>query len=211
MQRPPPRRGPRDWTSSCSVDRRGAGRLPERACRRAPTRCSTTSSGPGCSTRKSIASPSATAAPGARADVETTEFVHNPFGHGWHVRRPAFDESLRERLRTLGVRVRSGARVAGHAWMGDHWRIGLDDPAGTAIRARAIVDATGRGARIARSQGAHRRRLDRLVAAYWLLDGQPTHRTTSARRWLRRSRTAGGTPRRCPGVGASWPSSPTPI
>jgi flavin-dependent dehydrogenase len=103
------------------------------------------------------------------ADVEATEFVHNPFGHGWHVRRSALDESLRDRLRTLGVRVRSSARVAGQAWMGDHWRIGLDDRAGTAIRARAIVDATGRGARIARCQGAHRRRLDRLVAAYWLL------------------------------------------
>jgi flavin-dependent dehydrogenase len=115
------------------------------------------------------------------AGVEATEFMHNAFGHGWHVRRPALDESLRDRLRTLGVRVRSGARVATQAWMGGHWRIGLHDRAGTAIRARAIVDATGRGARIARSQGAHRRRLDRLVAAYWLLDvteAQDNDRTT---------------------------------
>jgi flavin-dependent dehydrogenase len=103
------------------------------------------------------------------ADVETADFVHNPFGHAWHVRKPAFDEALRARIRTLGVRVRSGVRVAGQAWTGDHWRIELDDHARTAIRARAIVDATGRGARIARSRGAHRHRLDRLVAAYWLL------------------------------------------
>lgn len=102
-------------------------------------------------------------------DVEVTEFVHNPFGHGWHVDRPTLDESLHDRLRALGVRVRSGARVAGQAWSTDHWRIGLDDHASTAIQARAIVDATGRRARIARSQGARRRRLDRLVAAYWML------------------------------------------
>jgi len=103
------------------------------------------------------------------ADVEATQFVDNPFGHGWHVDRPALDESLLDRLRTLGVRVRSGARVAGQEWTDDQWRICLNDHPGTAIRARAIVDATGRGARIARSQGARRRRLDRLVAAYWML------------------------------------------
>jgi len=45
-------------------------------------------------------------------DVDVTEFVHNPFGHGWHVDRPTLDESLHDRLRALGVRVRSGARVA---------------------------------------------------------------------------------------------------
>jgi flavin-dependent dehydrogenase len=103
------------------------------------------------------------------ADVEATEFMHNPFGHGWHVDRPTLEESLHDRLRTLGVRVRSDVRVAGQSWTGDQWRIGLDDHSGTAIRARAIVDATGRGARIARSQGTRRRRLDRLVAAYWML------------------------------------------
>jgi len=103
------------------------------------------------------------------ADVEATDFVDNPFGHGWHVDRPALDESLHDRLRTVGVRVRLGARVVGHAWTGDQWRIALHEHAQTSIRARAIVDATGRGARIARSQGARRRRLDRLVAAYWML------------------------------------------
>jgi flavin-dependent dehydrogenase len=102
-------------------------------------------------------------------DVEATEFVHNPFGHGWHIDRPVLEASLHDRLRTLGVRVRSGARVAGQAWTGDGWRIALDDHAATVTRARAIVDATGRAARIARSRGARRRRLDRLVAAYWML------------------------------------------
>jgi flavin-dependent dehydrogenase len=102
-------------------------------------------------------------------DVEATEFVHNPFGHGWHVDRLMLEQSLHDRLRSLGVRVRSEARVTCQAWTGEEWRIGLDDQPGIAIQARAIVDATGRGARIARSQGARRQRLDRLVAAYWVL------------------------------------------
>ena len=65
--------------------------------------------------------------------------------------------------------------------MGDHWWARLADPPGTTVRARAIVDATGRAARIARSQGARRRRLDRLVAAYWMLAarGEPDRDCTT--------------------------------
>ncbi|MBV8956690.1 MAG: tryptophan 7-halogenase [Solirubrobacterales bacterium] len=120
-------------------------------------------------------------------DVEATEFVRNPFGHGWHIDRAALEASLHDRLRTLGVRVRSDVRVTGQAWSADGWRIALDDRDTTVIRAGAIVDATGRAARIARSQGARRRRLDRLVAAYWMLaagdaqDGECTTLVQAAR------------------------------
>jgi flavin-dependent dehydrogenase len=103
------------------------------------------------------------------AELDTTEFAHNPFGHGWHLDRQAFDESLLDRLLTLNVRVRSASRVTRQAWTGDHWKIELDDRSANAIRASAIVDATGRSARIARSQGARRCKLDGLVAAYWML------------------------------------------
>jgi flavin-dependent dehydrogenase len=113
------------------------------------------------------------------ADVEATEFVHNPFGHGWHIDRPALEASLHDRLRTLGVRVRSAARVKRQAWTGEGWRIAVDDHATPVIRASAIVDATGRAARIARSQGARRRRLDRLVAAYWMLAAGDAYQSDS--------------------------------
>ena len=102
-------------------------------------------------------------------DLETTDFVHNPFGHGWHIDRRALEQSLHDRLRTQGVRVRSDARVAGQTWTGGQWQITLDGGQAADIRARALVDATGRAARIARSQGVRKRRLDRLVAAYWML------------------------------------------
>jgi flavin-dependent dehydrogenase len=101
--------------------------------------------------------------------LETTEFMNNPFGHGWHVDRAVLDSSLLDRLRSHGVGVRSDSRVAGQTWADDHWHVWIGDPRAQTVRARAIVDATGRAARIARSQGACRRRLDRLVAAYWML------------------------------------------
>lgn len=101
--------------------------------------------------------------------IDATEFMNNPFGHGWHVDRAALDNSLLDRLRTHGVGVRADARVAGQTWTDDHWHVWLGDQRAPPVRARAIVDATGRPARIARSRGACRRRLDRLVAAYWML------------------------------------------
>lgn len=102
-------------------------------------------------------------------ELDTTEFALNPFGHGWNVDRQAFDVALLGRLRALNVRVRPASRVARQAWTGDHWQVELADRPGSSIRASAIVDATGRCARIARSQGARRCKLDRLIAAYWVL------------------------------------------
>ena len=102
-------------------------------------------------------------------DLETTDFVRNPFGHGWHIDRGELERSLLDRLRTQGVRVRTDVRVTGQAWADDQWRITLTGGSPPEIQARAIVDATGRASRIARSQGVRRRRLDRLVAAYWML------------------------------------------
>jgi flavin-dependent dehydrogenase len=101
--------------------------------------------------------------------LETADFVQNPFGHGWHIDRRMLEQSLLDRLRTQGVRVHSDARLSSQAWAGDRWRITLAGESHPEIHARALVDATGRAARIARSQGVRKRRLDRLVAAYWML------------------------------------------
>ena len=103
------------------------------------------------------------------SELETTDFIDNPFGHGWHIDRRELEQSLLGRLDALGVRVRSDSRVAAQHWAGDHWRLTLAGESPGEIRAHAIVDATGRPARIARACGARRHRLDRLVAAYWLL------------------------------------------
>ncbi len=102
------------------------------------------------------------------ADLERTDFMLNPLGHGWHVDRRALDASLLRSLRAQGVRVRRATRVAHCSRDGASWEVAFDGKR-SGVRARAIVDATGRAARVARSQGARRARLDRLVAVYWLL------------------------------------------
>lgn len=99
------------------------------------------------------------------------DFMLNPLGHGWQLDRPALDTALLASVAATGTRVAKHARVADQEWTGDEWEVQLFAGASERpLRARAVIDATGRAARIARSQGARRRRLDRLVAAYWLLD-----------------------------------------
>ena len=80
-------------------------------------------------------------------ELETADFVFNPFGHGWHVRRPAFDAALLDAVRTMGVRV-------------------LERRLRTAPAAAFVIDASGRSARIARTRGARRMRSDGLVAVF---------------------------------------------
>src|SRR5207248_3102500 len=102
--------------------------------------------------------------------LDSLDFMENPLGHGWQVDRRSLDASLAQSLRERGVRVRSDSRIAAASWSSERWEIELGGEKATRLRARVLIDATGRAARIARSQGARRRRLDRLVAAYWRLD-----------------------------------------
>ena len=71
------------------------------------------------------------------------ESMLNPFGLGWHLDRRRFDRMLRDAAVVAGARpIELGAVLP---------------------PAALVVDATGRGARIARRRGAERRRTDRLV------------------------------------------------
>jgi flavin-dependent dehydrogenase len=95
-------------------------------------------------------------------ELETTDFMLNPLGPGAHVDRRAFDAALLVALREAGVRV-------------------IDTVAPPDVAARLLVDATGRTACVARSRGVRRRRLDRLVAAMWVLErgDEPADSTTT--------------------------------
>jgi flavin-dependent dehydrogenase len=92
-------------------------------------------------------------------ELETADFVFNPLGHGWHLDRPAFDRALLDAVRGLGAHVAERRRSAEG-------------------EARFVIDATGRSSRIARSRGARRRRLDRLVAV-WRQGGARTGTVTT--------------------------------
>ena len=65
--------------------------------------------------------------------------IQNPLGEGWHVDRARFEATLQSVAEQAGVEVRRGAGACVAARDGDGFRV-LD------VRARYVVDASGRGA-----------------------------------------------------------------
>lgn len=88
-------------------------------------------------------------------------FLFSPHGHGWHVDRARFDEMLVNAAADAGARVLRGCRVQDVSRSGSALLIQAEQP----VFVSAVVDATGRVARIAKNLGATRERLDRLVCA----------------------------------------------
>ncbi|HEX6510379.1 MAG TPA: tryptophan 7-halogenase [Chloroflexota bacterium] len=98
-------------------------------------------------------------------EIERRSFIFDAHGHGWHLDRRRFDSSLAGAAADLGVTVLEGQPVI-HCELcrsGD-WRLELRD--GTVISSLAVIDATGRSARIGRLLGARRRVLDHLVGVF---------------------------------------------
>ncbi len=93
--------------------------------------------------------------------VESHSHLTNAYQHGWHVDRRAVDELLAESAQQRGAEVRRGCRVRAIAYDGQAWSLQVG--AGPALRARVVVDATGRQAVLARRLGARRLVFDRLV------------------------------------------------
>ncbi len=99
-----------------------------------------------------------TAAAWGGDEVEARSFLFDPHGNGWHVDRAGFDRMLAEAAVNAGAtpvrsRVRRVVRAPG----------GFLVDAAEPVLATAVVDATGRAARVSRALGARRDRFDRLV------------------------------------------------
>jgi flavin-dependent dehydrogenase len=92
-------------------------------------------------------------------------FVFNPYGTGWHVDRRSFDAFIARMARERGVRLALGSRLqACEPDIKHGWRLRLDSPDSVFdVRARYVVDATGRGATLARRLGATRTFYDQLI------------------------------------------------
>ncbi|MEU0793020.1 NAD(P)/FAD-dependent oxidoreductase [Amycolatopsis sp. NPDC005961] len=93
-------------------------------------------------------------------EVSSQSFLFSPHGTGWHVDRTRFDEMLTTAAARAGAtvfpsRVRRVHRIVG----------GFAVDAAIPAHADAVVDATGRAARISRELGARPARHDRLVCA----------------------------------------------
>lgn len=102
----------------------------------------------------------------------------SPWGYGWHVDRRAFDVMLAQAACAAGAMPYFGTtlvRCAGFAggWMlelrqGAH---GEEQERRQDLRARVVIDASGRAARLASQLGAKRLLFDRLVGVASQFDG----------------------------------------
>jgi flavin-dependent dehydrogenase len=107
------------------------------------------------------------------AEPTDQDHIFHPYGNGWHVDRRAFDHMLVDMAVDAGARLITG--TVGQMLRRDNaWTI---EAGGIVLRARHVVDATGRAARVARRLGARRIALDRLVGVVASL---PPERTTAA-------------------------------
>ncbi|GII58851.1 alkylhalidase-like protein [Planotetraspora thailandica] len=90
-----------------------------------------------------------------------------PYGCGWHVDRPSFDRMLAGAAADAGADLRCGTAGLGCVRLQDgRWQITCverDRASPVVVRARVLVDATGRAAHLARRLGASRVVIDRLV------------------------------------------------
>jgi flavin-dependent dehydrogenase len=101
-------------------------------------------------------------------ELLSNEFLFQTHQVGWRLDRGRFDAMMHEAARAR-VATHMASKVADVTFRDAEWRVRFKD--GTHCTARFLVDATGRGAILARSQGMRARNLDRLVGSVMLFEG----------------------------------------
>ena len=117
-----------------------------------------------------LSSPGIRAAWGSETLVER-DYLFNAYGDGWNLERAAFDRMLADAAAAAGAEFHRNARVSALRRAADGWRARIEHESGEglSVRARLIVDASGRAAAIARLLGGRRVAHDRLIGlAAWL-------------------------------------------
>jgi 2-polyprenyl-6-methoxyphenol hydroxylase-like FAD-dependent oxidoreductase len=96
--------------------------------------------------------------------VETSHLIHTE-GNAWHMNRLRFDAALATAAATRGAVLLTGTRLTDIRPTVGHWELTLDNGARTPTKLRVgfLVEASGRGAGLARRLGARRILFDRLV------------------------------------------------
>ncbi len=107
------------------------------------------------------------------SDVEEyRDFISDPEGCGWHIDRVAFETMLRDQ-----AKIRGAACLFHHPLQDvtPGWHLQCGDV--TNIKARYVVDATGRSAVLARRLGAQRIAADKMVARWCRINSVPETKT----------------------------------
>ena len=103
-------------------------------------------------------------------EIQEHSHLITPWGCGWHVDRVAFDRMLAKAAHAAGTQLLCRTTFLGCQRAGENWELELQyhNEDGSArqrfrIRAKMMIDATGRAARLAPWVGAKRLLFDRLV------------------------------------------------
>jgi flavin-dependent dehydrogenase len=103
------------------------------------------------------------------AELVSNEFLFQAHQVGWRLDRARFDAMMRAAAASRATSM--AARVDTVTREGSEWRLHLGD--GTRHTARFVVDASGRGGTIARTQGVRADTRDRLVGSVMLFADAP--------------------------------------
>jgi flavin-dependent dehydrogenase len=105
------------------------------------------------------------------ARTTVTDHLSNPLGDAWNLDRRTFDDDLRRAVVRLGVELRP-AKLASLERGPGGWVLETPTDRPERLRADMVIDASGRGARVARQLGARQTHGDHLVALWslWLVD-----------------------------------------
>lgn len=99
-----------------------------------------------------------------------TDFILNPYGCGWQLDRRQFEALLLKQAAEAGAKIRMGSGAGRIRREDRSWIIELDDGA---CQCAHLIDASGRGAVVARSLGINRIILDELVSVYCVFAANP--------------------------------------
>ncbi len=100
-------------------------------------------------------------------ELLSNEFLFQAHQTGWRLDRARFDAMLLAKAAERSAHI--AGKVAGAAHTDAGWHVRLDN--GATHAARFLVDATGRGATLARQNGARFETLDRLVGIVVVFEG----------------------------------------
>jgi flavin-dependent dehydrogenase len=108
--------------------------------------------------------------------VSARSYLFSGRGLGWHLDRARFDAWLRAQAQAAGAQIIDGRALVRSATRSQsRWL--LEVKGGGMVAARAVVDASGRSAQLARRQGSRPRRDDALVAEVrWYVVGDRCQR-----------------------------------
>ncbi|MEM7029312.1 MAG: FAD-dependent oxidoreductase [Chloroflexota bacterium] len=97
--------------------------------------------------------------------IQSQDFIFQPYGDGWHLDRVAFDDLLRNLAQQAGADIWWSSRLLSSHYCDNHWQLEVTTKDQQSVfEAPWVVDATGRSAIFARRMNIQRNRDDRLIA-----------------------------------------------